>query len=1570
MTRARLLVPALLVSALAVRLFGIDWDQRHHFHPDERRIAEAVTRISFVPPQLDPDFFAYGSFPFYVTRAAMGTLGLLSSWFRSYDAAVLVGRGLSAVWGAATVWLVILLGRRLFGERPALLGGALLAAAVLHVQNSHFGVNDVALGFLVTATLLLLVRGVQDGRDGPLLAAAACAGLALATKVSAAPVLLPVAVAVVQRARGERVATRILGLGAAAAALTAACFAIGEPYALIKASRFLNDVAEQGRMVRQAGVVPYTNQYVGVPKLWYDLREMVLWGMGPPLGIAALAGAAWSAARSWRRLDRALPWLWFAPFFVITVSFDVKFMRYLLPAYPLLALWAGAWLDSLVERTRWGRAARATVLAGSALYLLAFLAIYTRPHTVVAASEWFYREVPAGSRVLTQEWDEGFPLHLPGGRTPGRYSDLQLPFYENDSEGKIARLAGELAGADMLVLPTKRLYGAVTQAGEKFPRTVRFFQMLFAGDLGYTLEREFASRPALLGIELPTELADESFSVYDHPKVLVFRNTGRLPAAEITARALHGIPSHPMPRRAMLLARPEQDPGPLEGRRRASLPALLLWIALLEALGLAACVLLQRAGWPEEGLYPLAKVLGVLLFAYPVWLAVSLGWVRLSVATLQGWALGIVIVAWLAWRSRRWLPGRAEVTATEAAFWGVFALFLALRALNPEVFWGEKPMDFAFLNTLYRIDALPPPEPWFAGSPLNYTYFGHFVAAALGRATGSHPAVAFNLAIAAFAALTAAALFAAGVLLTGRRRGGALAVGVTLLLGNLSVLRELPARRVLNFDTFWATSRVIKDTINEYPFWSFSFADLHAHVLAIPFAVSLLALLLVWRHHSWDPGVERPAVARLTLALAGAVVFGAITVTSGWSLPTAAALVVGLLGLGWVSARPAGARGRWSSLLTEVLLPAAAILAGATLAFRPFWSRFTPPPRNWGWERGPWARPTDVLLIFGLFAIVLVPFLVGEWRERLRARGRWPVVAFFVLLLLACVDLRALAGMHLRPARSVFVAALTIAALAAFVALHPGTGHRSRMSAALTALAAGILAGCEAVFVWDRMNTVFKYYLEAWLLLGVASAAVLDERWPPAQRPGGRWWRLAVVGAGAVALATSVTGAIGLLRGRHVAGPRPTLDGMAYLKTFNPLELEAYEWLNANVPGTPAIAEAQGPSYQQFARVSMNTGLPALLGWEYHVFQRGQAWPQIHWRRQDVQTIYVSPEREAVEAALRRHRVAFVFVGPLELRTYGERSLERFALWSDLLRPVFRNQGVTIFAVTGRGGVVPAAVPPPPPTPTPQPQDAAGVLREPRGLACDAAGGVLVCDFGNHRIQRFGPDLAPLAAFGERGSRPRQFDEPCGVAVGPDGRIYVADTWNSRVQVFRPDGSFVLEWAASFYGPRGIAVAADGRVFVVDSGNRRVVRFAPDGVQEREWRGDEGGGGPLLGPVGIAVDAAGRVLVCDNDAGRLRIFDRDGRHLRAIEVPGWRREVFSEPYLAIDADGLLWVTVPLAGEVRAYSYAGQLVRTIPGDAGASGFDRPIGIAFRAADRRLLLTDLSGRVVALSPAAAR
>ncbi|HVN76749.1 MAG TPA: DUF2298 domain-containing protein, partial [Thermoanaerobaculaceae bacterium] len=1155
-----------------------------------------------------------------------------------------------------------------------------------------------------------------------------------------------------------------------------------------------------------------------------------------------------------------------------------------------------------------------------------------------------------------------------------------FPFYEADSPAKIAHLAQELAGSDWVVLQTKRLYGAISRVPKKYPFTDNFFRELFAGDLGYTLVKDVASRPGLLGIELPTELADESFSVYDHPKAVIFRNTGHLTAAALEGKIRNGLPSRPVSRTAMLLAGAGREPAARgAGEIRSSLLATALCIALLETLALAAYVLLRVALPARAGVYALAKVAGVLVFAYLPWLTTSLGATSFARPALAVTVAAIVAAGWLVNRSRRepW-PDRAEIVASEAVFWGAFALFLFLRLLNPEIYWGEKPMDFSFLNTLYRTEQLPPPEPWFAGSPLMYTYFGHYVVAAVGKLLAIHPAVMFNLGVAAFAALTAAALFAAGAVVGGGWRVGATAASVTLLLGNLSGVRELLLRRAVNFDYFWATSRVIPDTINEYPFWSFSFADLHAHVLVMPWAVAFVALVGLWLGRRAEPTPARSRTATLTILILSALTLGAITATNGWSMPTYFALLLALVGAEWTVH---GTRGGFVRALRTVagwlVLPAAAIIGGALLAFRPFWRHFSVPARQWGREVGPWAHPADVLTIFGLFLIVLVPFLFATWRRTMAAGGapltrlaRMALIGVAAGLVLSLFDLRALAHLTIRPARSVATLAIALALIAAHLGLKRRTPERRRLPLLLAAFALALVAGCEFVFVWDRMNTVFKFYLEAWFLLGISSSVVVWElfRAGEPRTPTRAVWRVAVAAAIAVAAFTSVSGAWGLVTHRHARGPRFTLDGMAYLARTDPQELAAFTWLNRNVRGLPVLAEAYGPSYQEYTRVCMNTGLPVVLGWDYHVFQRGQKRADIDRRKSDLETIFTSPSRDRVAAVLARYRVALVYVGPLERKTYDGANLANFRSWTDLLTPLYENPAVTVFAVNGTflGALAPVTVEsvaaPQEETPKVQatPQDPPGVLRQPRGVAVDAQGNAYVADFGNCRIQKFSPDLKPIAAWGRRGTAVGEFQDPCDVAVGPDGSVVVADTWNERIQVFDGSGAPLRQWEGGFFGPRGVAVDASGRVWVADTGNNRLVRFSRAGVRELVVA-HAAGEGRLAGPQGIALDAHGRVVVCDNENGRVVVFDAAGTFVRAFPVPGWRRQAYSEPYVALGRPGTIWVTVPLESELRAYSEDGALVTTLS----ISGTARkPAGVAFAPGGERIVVTDMADGVFAL------
>lgn len=1532
MRRHRALL-AILILASVLRCYGLGWDEGRGFHPDERRIAFALEEISFTKLQLNPHFFAYGSFPLYVQSVWTSIIGApLGSRWQGFDGRLVLARALSALVGIAMVAWVYVLGARLWGRECGLLAALFLSVAVLPIQHSHFVTFDLYQALLALVAVERLVAFAQARRRRDLWTAAAIVGLALATKVSSVPLMLPLAVgALVVRPResSSGVLTR-LGSLLAALSISAGFFLLGEPYALFD-PQFLHDVREQSEMVRQAGIVPYTIQYLGTVPYLDDLRQAFTWGMGPALGLAAALGTLAALRRMLRQptIAELLVLLFFLPYLLVTGWFPVKFMRYLLPLYPLWCLFAARLLAAGSEqRFRKARRTAAVVVALLTFgYALAFANIFSRPHVWLAASSWIYRQVPSGSTVLLPHWEEGLPLSFPGYEIR-RYQIVQLPFFERDDSRKSSLLAEGLAKGDVLIFPSKRIPGAITNAPERFPTTNRFLRLLFAGDLGYRLEASFASRPSLFGFELNDDFADESFTVYDHPKTLVFRKTEALSAEEIARRVSSQLPSTPITR-AQILAAGGEAPPPQQGAGpvgiESSWIALLLWLAALAALQIVGRRLLAPLlrGVSATPISALAPVFGYLVFVYCSWLATATGGLPFSrsMALLE---LSLLLIV-----ASRCRSTQSDATATWV-FYGSFLFFLAVRAGNPEVFWGEKPMDFSFLNALYRTTSLPPPEPWMSGRPINYPYFGHFGVAALGKLTHIAPALAFNLGIATIAALTTAAAFGLGALLSGRRLGGLVAAALMVFAGNLSGPLEFHSRRIVGFDYFWATSRVIANSINEFPLWSFLFADLHAHVMALPLSLLLLAFTCAWLSGTLG----------LRVLCAISFVLGAVSVTNTWSFPVQAGALAGLAALSaLVERRP-----------TRVLGAGFAV-AGSFLWFAPFWRNFAFPPHNWGWETEG-APLGGVLLIFGLFLLVLL-------RALLVARHRGSLPTRLLLLLLFGVAVAAWLS-----TRVAFAFLAMTFLLAAFM---DGTAP-GRLCFALAAGAAWLGALADTVFLWDRMNTIFKLYLEMWTFLAIAGSfwlvAVSREELSRTTR---RLWAAAFGVALLASSFTAITDVVATLRTSHVPGPRPTLNGQAYLDGYRPHDAEAIRWLNHEVRGVQVLLEAHGDSYQEFGRISMNTGLPTVLGWDYHLSQRSHPRDEINRRQLDVKSLFGSTDRQEVDSLIDRYHVAIVYAGALEERTYGREALAKFEAWNDLFQPIFANQKVRIYAV-GRhfrwdGAIMPLEnIAARGTAGQPEPEPKQGELVQPRGIAADSKGNLWVVDFGHAKIQSFDAELKPLRSFGQSGQQPGEFRDPCGIAIGPDDRIYVADTWNGRVQVFSPEGRFEREWAGDFFGPRGIAVDQQSNVYLADTGNGRIFKFTSQG--EELWHvGTKGSGeAQFTEPAGIAVGRDGRIYVADAGNQRIVVLNPSGAWLAAWPVPGWSKSSLREPHLALLQDGRIVAADPTTDRLLYFHPDGRFAgeQVFPADTA------PVGVAVGATGR-LFVTELKkGRVSVVTP----
>ena len=269
--------------------------------------------------------------------------------------------------------------------------------------------------------------------------------------------------------------------------------------------------------------------------------------------------------------------------------------------------------------------------------------------------------------------------------------------------------------------------------------------------------------------------------------------------------------------------------------------------------------------------YGLARPLGLVLAAALVWwpaAAIGVPFTRASVLVVVALASAAGWLLW--WRSGFCGLNLRALAAFEAGWLLAFLLYALFRSYNPDIAHTEKPMEIALLSSISRSNDVPAPDPWYAGSTINYYYFGYQMIASAVKVSGVPPVIAFNLALATLFASCASATAAAGVALAQRLSpsrafsalAGAFAAVLLLLAGNLETARRLvhDARGTINADWWggvgWQASRIIVDhnvpghapgpreTINEFPAFSFVLGDLHPHVLTYPLLACVVALAL------------------------------------------------------------------------------------------------------------------------------------------------------------------------------------------------------------------------------------------------------------------------------------------------------------------------------------------------------------------------------------------------------------------------------------------------------------------------------------------------------------------------------------------------------------------------------------------------------------------------------------------------------------------------------------------------------------------------------------------------------
>lgn len=676
--------------------------------------------------------------------------------------------------------------------------------------------------------------------------------------------------------------------------------------------------------------------------------------------------------------------------------------------------------------------------------------------------------------------------------------------------------------------------------------------------------------------------------------------------------------------------------------------------------------------------YLFAKSLGLLVYGFVSWLLLSSG----AFANAQGFLIVIlfalvVLAVAVSSRSSELIAEirnrRYQILLGELVFAVAFLMFALYRARNPEIVGTEKPMEFAILSSVMRSSTFPPPDPWLSGFSLNYYYFGYFIGGSIANLAGTAAAVAFNLFLTTIFSLTAMVAFSLGRDLLGLYRStstkvalnvtGGLAAVFVLAAGNLTGYQLIIDSQVREKNYWqgigWNASRVLQHsnnagelqdyTITEFPAFSFILGDLHPHLIALPFTLlataCALSWLLLWGNRSSSYRGTIP------LTIITALLLGALHVINPWDYPSFIALtiVASLVGL-----FICGQRKQWISLTLHLVI----MIVLSLLLYLPYHLHFQPFITQFGLVS---IRSTigPFVIVFGFWIVAAV--VLGVYRLGSDSlSGRWTILAVSTLLVVLWISNVPLSVL------------LLCTLLMAFMVLQGMVGvNRDPRLVSLPLLffaGFGLAAIPEIIFVddffsppYERMNTVFKIYFQAWPLLAVASAPALyifiSMTWGQRRRT--------VLGGGVTALISilfllSILYPIVAGRARIAEHQISTLDGLAFAKQDWPAVVEATDWLRHEAPEDSILLEAVGDAYSTYSRISAWTGIPTVIGWPQHeVLWRGDR-QLIDTRVADVDIMFGGTDPDHTLELLNKYDVRYIVVGPMEREKYGPDVAARF----------------------------------------------------------------------------------------------------------------------------------------------------------------------------------------------------------------------------------------------------------------------------------------------------------------------
>jgi len=499
---------SLVLLTLFTRFFGINWGGGFFFNPDENNMVHAIMRMS--PGELNPHFFAYGQFPLYLTFLTRNILGLAPT----YEVTTLVLRFWSAVFSSISVLIFYKIVKQIFDFRTALYATILYVFTPGLIQLSHFGTTESLLILVFLLNTLLSFKLISDPLNfKTYFYSALITGIGTASKLSAFIFLYPIFFVSLVNFLKTKNKLKITLLVFLSVLLVLIFFIIFSPYNIIENKDFLSALRYETDVATGRMHVFYTNQFLNTRDYLFQLLKIFPYIASLPIFLLSILGIFFVFRKKFN-YKLFIIFSSTAFYFLYFGQLYVKWTRFMSPVFfvfPLLASLSLSKVNSKIIRT--------IILIVSIFPGIYFFRLYFTPDIRVKATEWMNESLPQNSKILSEG---GNVIDIP--LNSGKLDVTNFDFYslENNTQTK-KNLITKISEAEYIIVPSRRVF--MNQKGLEFPVSQLYFESLFNGTLGFTSIKTFSLNTDIL---LNQEQAEETWTVFDHPTIRIYKKVNNL----------------------------------------------------------------------------------------------------------------------------------------------------------------------------------------------------------------------------------------------------------------------------------------------------------------------------------------------------------------------------------------------------------------------------------------------------------------------------------------------------------------------------------------------------------------------------------------------------------------------------------------------------------------------------------------------------------------------------------------------------------------------------------------------------------------------------------------------------------------------------------------------------------------------------------------------------------------------------------------------------------------------------------------------------------------------------------